>query len=211
MHDQLLASLAQDPAWQLARALSGSSDGVSTRDWTQNYPSTTQALHAAFPEIASTVSLGRPLQGGAEHDVWYDEGAGVVRKSTLPGEFGNLRPDGSNETLAGYLERIALQNSVFGDEWKVIGKMGNGKNLRIITQQPVRESAFDATGNPLKVSDGEVKEFMGRHGFSQVSSSSTKHWVRPDGVEVWDAHPGNFVKTPQGNIIPVDLNIRLNR
>ena len=60
--------------------------------------------------------------GGEEHRVWLDEDGRRYFKATFPGKFAFtiiLRPEGTPDLTEGtpldYLERLLLQNSIFGD------------------------------------------------------------------------------------------------
>jgi hypothetical protein len=115
------------------------------------------------------------------------------------------RPGGDAESAleSAYLDRLLLQNEVFGDQIELLGvAVENGKPV-VLTAQPAM------IGQPP--------------GFAEITAFLTRLWFRPltglhlgnpgalafyrdlDELAVFDAHPANFVQGTQGVVLPIDL------
>lgn len=131
-------------------------------------------------------------------------------KATFPGKFAFTvilspagLPDLADAAPLEYLERLLLQNSVFGDTVCLEGvAQETGGNVIVIFQPHI-------TGG--EVSKDEIADFMSRLWFKPLHNL---HLGRPgslafyrdlDEVAAFDAHPGNFVKDTQGIVLPIDL------
>lgn len=52
-------------------------------------------------------------------------------------------------------------------------------------------------------SQAHIDEYMMAEGFVKTRSGD---WYRAsDDIAAFDAHPGNFIFTPDGNVVPIDL------
>src|SRR5690606_12622472 len=71
--------------------------------------------------------------GGGEHDVWFQDGR--AWKVTLEDRWG-ININGKRATPSEYLERLLLQNQVFGDDIRLEGVVIDGSDVRIVTSQP---------------------------------------------------------------------------
>lgn len=148
--------------------------------------------------------------GGEEHRVWVDERRQFYFKATHPGRFGfSVIADAAYEPLLvaatplEYLERLLLQNSVFGDEVRLTGAAEETGGIVILTSQP------NVTGDA--VSAVEITEFMSRlwfrplRGLSLGNPGALAFYRDLDEIAAFDAHPANFVKDQQSNVLPIDL------
>jgi len=149
-------------------------------------------------------------RGGEEHRLWLSEDGQRYFKTTFPGKFGFTVvlnpadfPDLAEATPLEYLERLLLQNSVFGDVVILEGVAQEAGGTVIVTSQP------HITGN--EASRDDIINFMFRQWFKPMRDL---HLGRPgalafyrdlDEVAAFDAHPGNFVKDTQGLVLPIDL------
>jgi len=102
-----------------------------------------------------------------------------------------------------YLERLLLQNSVFGDTVCLEGVAQEPDGNLIVSSQP------HITGE--EVTREEILVFMSRLWFKRMPNL---HLGRPgsmafyrdlDEAAAFDAHPGNFVKDQEGVVLPIDL------
>jgi hypothetical protein len=115
-----------------------------------------------------------------------------------PGE-----PDLVAATPLEYLERLLLQNTLFGDGIELAGVATEANGLVIVTSQP------NVTGGA--VTREEIIEFMRRlwfqplHGLSLSNPGALAFYRDLDEVAAFDAHPANFVKDQDGIILPIDL------
>ena len=148
--------------------------------------------------------------GGEEHRVWVDEPRQLYFKATHPGRFGFsviAAPSGLpilvDATPLEYLERLLLQNTLFGDHVNLVGIAAEPGGLVMISSQP------NLTGGA--VSGEEIVEFMRRLSFQPLPGLSLGNpgalafYRDVDQVAAFDAHPANFVKDKDGTILPIDL------
>jgi hypothetical protein len=112
-----------------------------------------------------------------------------------------------------YLDRLALQNAVFLDDFRVEGVNVSDKPSLILFEQPGQPSfvvsqewiiAADAE-HPTPSPD-EICVYMGEAGFEDIPEAYYGWWRREDGVLIVDAKPDNFLKTERG-ITPIDLQM----
>ncbi len=102
-----------------------------------------------------------------------------------------------------YLERLLLQNALFGDKIDLNGVATENSAVVIVTCQP------NVTGG--SVTGDEILEFMRRlwfqplHGLSLGIPGALAFYRDLDEVAAFDPHPGNFVKDLGGESLPIDL------
>lgn len=150
------------------------------------------------------------VAGGEEHRVWLDEGRQRYLKTTFPGRFGFtviVNPvevaDLADATPLEYLDRLLLQNSVFGDLIGLEGIAQETGKLAIVTSQP------NITG--VDVLREDISDFMSGlwfkplHGLHLGRPGALAFYRDLDEVAAFDAHPGNFVKDTEGRVLPIDL------
>jgi len=160
----------------------------------------------------------REIDGGSEHSVYYDRESGRVVKITHAyeqeghrGYFGSVHPNALS-----YIENVILINHVFGDDIGIEGVVVENGLSQIVISQPYIPGLTlldDEEGRRL------VYQFMEEQGFT----ISDEMWRHPDGWEVFDTHPGNFIKVPgasqframgkpvpanAGRLVPIDIQIR---
>lgn len=140
---------------------------------------------------------GDPFQSGKESLVWLDEARGVVVKSSVTDQYPTLR-----EALDG----ITLSNAYFpAAKITVVGFGTNEKGeFEIITEQPYIQGV-----NPT---EQEIKEHFNKLGFTENERMyQGKDAFGNEEVIFKDAAPKNVIKTPEGNIIPIDLIAKINK
>ena len=133
-------------------------------------------------------------------------------KATHPGRFGFMvvcgaetcgEPELTGALPLEYLERLHLQNSIFGDDVRMEGVAREDGKLAIVTSQ--------RTILGEGVTREEMMTFMGKLWFKPLRDLSLG---RPgalafyrdlDEVAAFDARPGNFVKDDNGVVLPIDL------
>ena len=102
-----------------------------------------------------------------------------------------------------YLERLLLQNEVFGDVISLEGVAQETGGIVIVTSQP------NITGN--EVSGAHILNFMLGQWFKPLRdlhlgrSGAMAFYRDLDEVAAFDGHPGNFVKDSEGRFLPIDL------
>jgi hypothetical protein len=142
--------------------------------------------------------------------LWLHAGGERYFKATFPGRFGFTAilthagiPDLADATPLEYLDRLILQNRVFGDSVCLEGIAQETGGTAIISSQ------LHVTGT--EVVREEILNFMSPLRFKELRGL---HLGRPgslafyrdlDEVALFDAHPGNFVKDTRGVVLPIDL------
>ena len=168
-------------------------------------------------DVEALAKLPKLSDDTHEHHVALDEKNNLVIKQTWPGSFGNgpVKSDTGiwreHLTPLQYLERVELQNKVFGDTTKVIGFayypdrfMRRPGGLSIVTSQHFVQIGDEKNPTP---SQKEIDKFMESRGFESIPGEVPLWRRASDGVLVMDARADNFIKTQSGAIIPIDLQI----
>ncbi len=147
-------------------------------------------------------------KGGVEHDVVFDHETSTVLKFTKPGKaaYAVNFDLGTPQMVAAlpleYLDRLMLQNEIFGDNIRFVGIGGDEGGRQIITRQDL------VTGKParweditkLMVNDLGFSKLRHNHGIGYEDSYA---FVSEDSA-VFDMRPANVFVTDDGLIIPID-------
>ena len=141
-------------------------------------------------ELFELVREWKELGGQSEHTVFHIEKTARVIKFTLPPCFG------AQGSIA-YLKNIVASNRLFGDDIRFHGILKTDKGPAFVISQPyVHGSQPDP---------GEVSAWFESNGYE---STGHNRWKNPQtGIEIADAHVGNLIKTEDGELIPIDLQI----
>ncbi len=132
----------------------------------------------------------KKLGGQSEHTVFHVESLGRIVKFTLPPNFG---AQGSIP----YLRNIIACNRIFGDDIWFHGILNTEQGPAFVISQPY----VDGTEPTI----GEVADWFTNQGYE---SKGHNRWFHPvTGVEVADAHTGNLIKSSDGELIPIDLQV----
>jgi DNA ligase (NAD+) len=132
----------------------------------------------------------KKLAGQSEHTVFLDEKFERVVKFTLPPNFG---AQGSIP----YLRNIIACNRIFGDDIWFHGILSTKQGPAFVISQPY----VDGTEPTI----AEVADWFTNQGYA---SKGHNRWLHPvTGVEVADAHTGNLIKSSDGELIPIDLQV----
>ena len=130
------------------------------------------------------------LAGQSEHTVFLAEKYLRVVKFTLPPNFG---AQGSVR----YLRNIVACNRIFGDDIWFHGILLTEQGPAFVISQPY----VDGT----EPSSGEITDWFTNQGYE---SKGHNRWFHPvTGVDVADAHTGNLIKSSDGELIPIDLQV----
>lgn len=153
------------------------------------------------------------LRGGVEHDVIFDTVTGTVLKFTKPDKaayavnFDLGTPRMAPARPLEYLERLSLQNRLFGDNLRFVGIARTAGQRRIVTRQDL------VMGRPARWE--EIVHMMNELGFTKlrhnhgIGYEDSYAFVRDDAV-VFDLRPANVFVTDDDIIIPVDtIPVRL--
>ena len=132
----------------------------------------------------------KKLAGQSEHTVFLAEKFLRVVKFTLPPNFG------AQGSLP-YLRNIVACNRIFGDDIWFHGIILTKQGPAFVISQPY----VDGT----EPSSEEIAEWFTNQGYE---SKGHNRWFHPvTGVDVADAHTGNLIKTADGELVPIDLQV----
>jgi hypothetical protein len=141
-----------------------------------------------------------PVVGGNEHEVWFDETSNRWFKATYPGQFGLAWGREGTATPREYLTRLVLHNKYFKDNIQLVALIEWSQRLRVLISQP------HIAGEAAQCH--EIKEWFICHGFAQLHCNGRIAWYRKrENLLVADAHEGNVIKSKNGELVPIDLNI----
>ena len=143
----------------------------------------------------------RPPDGyGDEHQAWFDESSNRWFKATYPNRFGLGWGSGDSATAGEYLSRLTYQNQYFADDIRLVALINSNQHLRILTSQP--HIAGEAP------SQEEIQNWFRELGFVRLVSEDRIAWfLASENLLIADAHEGNVIKTANGILVPIDLNI----
>jgi hypothetical protein len=139
---------------------------------------------------------------GREHRTWKHADFSRIYKYTYPNQFGRTAFYGSGglgntDALPfEYLTRMALHNKVFGDDVLIEATFEDeqGRVTLVISQ------TFIEGDHPKHE---HIDAYMTAEGFVKTRSND---WYRAsDDLAAFDAHPGNFISMPDGQVVPIDL------
>lgn len=132
----------------------------------------------------------KKLGGQSEHTVFHIESLGRIVKFTIPPNFG---AQGSLQ----YLSNIGACNRLFGDDIIFHGILSSEEGPAFLISQPY----VDGTEPTLE----EVAKWFTDQGYI---SNGHNRWLHPvTGVDIADAHTGNLIKSSDGELIPIDLQV----
>jgi len=148
-------------------------------------------------------------RGGQEHDLLEPLRDGRIWKVTKNGYFGltpglelDLVPDGMDgrrfhlweSGIYFYLDRLVLQNALFGPITRLEGVGVQGGELFVVTSQ----LCYDLT----QVRQTEIDAFFADLGFTKIASAA--YYRREDNVAIFDAHDKNVTWDGE-DFIPFDV------
>lgn len=182
-----------------------------TEKWEQELHDQITAIHDRFDDVKTSypveklIASKKEIDSRSQENYVYNDGIGNVIKITKQGIFGGtpyLNDKGEISLRGGtpneYLDRIKLNNKVFGDDIKFLGYTHDPKTgyIAAVTSQP-----FIKGTSPSK---SEISSFFEDNGFKMVGIGTT-FYDSSKNLLAFDAHEGNFKKTPEGKIIPIDV------
>lgn len=143
----------------------------------------------------------RPPDGyGDEHQAWFDEKSNRWFKATYPNRFGLAWGRNGTATAGEYLTRLVLQNQYFGDDIHLVALVECAEKLRVLTSQP------HVSGEHAL--NGEIRLWFVHLGFCRLECNGCIAWYRrDDNLLVADAHEGNVIRTAEGVLFAIDLNL----
>lgn len=154
--------------------------------------------------------------GGEEHLVWHDEAHDRYIKLTKPNCFGltvaaewfldderdeaDLKPAMCGATPLEYLERLLLQNEVFGDEIELLGIVDKRQALHVVTAQPT------IVGGAVGRGDHQLHVRTRLSVAAGHSCRTARRRIVPAGRRHprFRCHPANFLGA-SSDIFPIDV------
>jgi DNA ligase (NAD+) len=146
------------------------------------------------PQRFSEFTAGYPSLGGqSEHVVFHLAKVGRVIKLTIAPTFG------AQQDCLAYLSNLNAANRLFADDIQFHGILRTATGPSLVTSQP-----FIVGTEP---SSAEVETWFKSNGYH---STGHNRWENNEtGTDVADAHIGNLIKTADGELIPIDLQVLL--
>lgn len=149
-------------------------------------------------KIAPGGRLPPAFARGGEHQVYFQKHTRRYLKATLPERhFGYGIALGSlvhGATPSEYLERLALQNSLFADDIRLERIIANRGFPIIVTSQPAIKG--------MMPSQRALDELMRTKGYERLADGA--YYDAPSGLLVFDLFPRNAIQTDDGLIYPID-------
>lgn len=170
---------------------------IALIQWAESAGKTLSFSHVEkFPRVAE----------GAEHAVFHDPSRGVAVKATHVNRFGHsVIAEGMAASPLEYVERLALQNELFGDDIRIEGVAFDEAQLEVVTTQPW------IVASPLRPSPAQVEidAYFSSLGFRKVElvPDVPLYLHRELGILVADAHDRNILRHEAGALVPIDLVI----
>jgi hypothetical protein len=143
---------------------------------------------------------------GAEHVVFHDPERGRAVKATHVNRFGHsVTAEGKSASPLEYLERLALQNTLFGDDIRIEGVACDEAQMEIVTTQPW----IVASHQHPSPSQTEIDAYFSNLGFckAELVADVPLFYHRELGILVADAHDRNILRNESGELVPIDLVI----
>lgn len=134
----------------------------------------------------------KKLAGGLEHQVFLhpDPKFGRVVKLTKPPYFG------AQMDLKKYAYNAIWSNLLFGDDIRLEGFLQVEGGVSVAITQP-----FVFGKSPT---EPQIKKWFEDQGYVVCGWNK---WKGRDGSIIADAHTGNFIRTNDGTLIPIDLQV----
>jgi len=131
------------------------------------------------------------LGGQSEHTVFHLHSRHRVIKFTIPPNFG-----AQGDALA-YLRNLDAANALFSDDIVLHGVLETNRGPALVTSQP-----FVPGDAPTL---DEIKLWFEASGYRPAGHNRWKNDLTR--IDIADAHTGNLIKTADGELIPIDLQI----
>ena len=154
----------------------------------------------------SHIEQFRRVAEGAEHVVYHDPQRGLAVKATHANRFGHSTlGEGVPATPVEYLQRLAWQNQIFGDDIRIEGIASDESQIEVVTTQPWITSHFQF---PTPTLD-EIDAYFRTYSFVKVClTPDVPLYFHPQGgLLIADAHERNILRTETGVLAPIDVVI----
>jgi len=145
-----------------------------------------------FDNLDNAVQGKKQIGEGGEAKVFYD-GNGTVTKLITTEYF--ITPQFA-------LDRITLHNTLFPEAPLTLKGFGRNKDGQFVFV--VDQPFIEGTTPTMQ----EIQEFMENAGFKKTTEKGNTY--TNESVYLSDLHDENVIKTPQGNLVVIDVDARLN-
>ncbi|MFC7335562.1 NAD-dependent DNA ligase LigA [Haloferula chungangensis] len=145
---------------------------------------------ASQQKLSELLSDQPDLGGQSEHTVFYLARHRRVVKLTRPPVFGAQGP-------VGYLRNILLSNRFFDDDIHLHGILPTDQGPALIISQPYVHGT--------RPTETEVANWFLQSGYEECGYLRWRNAAT--GVEIADAHEGNLIRTEDGELLPIDLQV----
>ncbi len=198
-HPSTRGSSTQSPAESLRQRLIADLAGKDGANLQERLRQETQSIlewgaetgRMLDPEkLLNIVRDWQDLGGQSEHTVFFIEELPRIIKFTLPPNFG---AQGSTA----YLRNIGASNRLFGDDIHFHGILETDKGPAFVISQPF------VAGTVPRIE--EVAAWFESNGYHSTGHNRWKN--DQTGTEIADAHVGNLIKSIEGELIPIDLQV----
>lgn len=138
---------------------------------------------------------------GIEHEVIFDSARQRFIKITQPGSYGHTGSCrwGKLELIQAkpleYFDRLAMVDDLFADGTTILGAITHAAGPRIVTAQPL------VVG--VRPSREQIIQWLRGPGFVPVGPKT--YWHDGERLALFDAHPGNVLQIPSGQLCPIDI------
>ncbi len=146
-------------------------------------------------DLVNRLAPGGPveeIQGGDEHDVWFDPITQRAIKLTLDDKW-------IAGTPSGYIESLIRQNAEFGAGYAFEGIVNDNGTARLVLSQPW------VIGKPA--TEDQIDEFFTDRDYGKVKDGMFYHERKK--LSVGDALPRNVLRTQDGRTQPIDVQVRV--
>ena len=144
------------------------------------------------PQRFGEFAAGYPSLGGqSEHVVFHIAKVGRVIKLTIAPNFG------AQQDCLAYLRNLNAANRLFADDIQFHGILRTANGPSLVTSQP-----FIVGTEP---NSAEVASWFQSNGYHSIGHNRWKN--DNTAIEIADAHIGNLIKTEDGELIPIDLQV----
>jgi DNA ligase (NAD+) len=140
--------------------------------------------------IFELVKEWKELGGQSEHTVFYIKDLDRVVKFTIPPNFG------AQGSIA-YLRNITASNYLFADDIRFHGIVQIEAGPIFVISQPYVHG--------VEPTIQEVSDWFIANGYRSSGYNRWRDYT--SGVEIADAHVGNLIKTEDGELVPIDLQV----
>ncbi|MCF6313666.1 MAG: hypothetical protein L3J39_14570 [Verrucomicrobiales bacterium] len=131
------------------------------------------------------------LEGGNEHNVYYDPETDRVIKITMPPNFG------ARGAALTYLQNVESSNELFEDDIRLVGVAQLEEGLAFVISQPFIPG--------IEATIEQIDEYMRGLGFERKGKG---FYINVEtGFKIIDADPRNVLIGEDYSVVPIDVQV----